>query len=140
MQDVIQQLKQENEFLQKQLQQQQQHGAAGADQRSTPQANGPAGPVNNNSRVSTSSRGLSSPRGGVLELNVSGKSLTTSLAALQQVRDGPGCQMLLLAAMHLYCCWCSCAVLCCISSQRTALLCPDMLCCAGAQQQAGDDV
>lgn len=86
LQDVIQQLKQKNESLQQQLQQQ--HGAAGPDQRSsssTPQANGTAGPTTTNNSNSSSGRGPSS-KGGILDLNVSGTALTTSLAALQQVR------------------------------------------------------
>lgn len=90
LQDVIQQLKQENKSLQQQLQQQQHGAAAGPDQHSsnisTPQANGTAGPNTTlNNSNSSSSRGPSS-KGGILELNVSGTALTTSLAALQQVR------------------------------------------------------
>lgn len=69
LQELIKHLQEENEALKQQLQQQ---GPAGISSP-TRQANG------------TSSRGAAAGHDSVVELNVSGIILTTTLSALQQV-------------------------------------------------------
>lgn len=83
LQDVIEQLKQENEALRKQQQQQQQsskhHASHGQQQHGSQEHSTHANGV-----AVSGSRGPVS-KSGIVELNVGGTTMTTSMSALQQV-------------------------------------------------------
>lgn len=81
-QDVIQQLKQENEALKMQQQQQPKHHTSHGQQHKGVQDHS----AHANGMALSSSRGPVS-KSGIVELNVSGTTMTTSISALQQVRQ-----------------------------------------------------